>query len=390
MKSFLALLSLAACLFAADIFPPAPSGLTVHEWGTFTSIAGEDGAPVDWYALGCSSELPRFVNDFGFRGLIKARLGGTVRMETPVIYFYSTSEIDAHVKVSFPRGVITEWYPQADVQVHQQGQPLPVNLTGLDTSLRQTAGSIEWKSVKVHPDTAPNFPGDGSTNPYYAARSTDSNPLAVGREQEKFLFYRGVGRFPVPLSARVSADGRVTVETISGKIVPQVIYFENHGNGGLGYRSTGSLVQTTSIDRPQFDGRFVQLQLELAGILVSQGLYAKEAQAMVDTWRDSWFEKGSRLIYIVPAHTVDSILPLDVKPAPEHIARVFVGRVELLTPDTIQAVREAALSNDKQALQSYQRFLDPILKRITDPSLATRILELRNARLYDLYNGRCH
>ncbi len=35
-------------------------------------------------------------------------------------------------------------------------------------------------------------------------------------------------------------------------------------------------------------------------MLIAQGLYQDEAQAMLETWRDSWFEEGSRLLYIVP------------------------------------------------------------------------------------------
>jgi hypothetical protein len=34
---------------------------------------------------------------------------------------------------------------------------------------------------------------------------------------------------------------------------------------------------------------------------MAQGLFPKEAHAMVDTWRDSWFEEGTRAFYILPA-----------------------------------------------------------------------------------------
>jgi hypothetical protein len=63
---------------------------------------------------------------------------------------------------------------------------------------------------------------------------------------------------------------------------------------------------------------------------------------MVDTWRDSWFERGRRIFYLVPRATIDSILPLDVKPAPASIARVFVGRIELATPQTPARFRPVA------------------------------------------------
>jgi len=38
--------------------------LTVHEWGTFTAIAGKDGHAVQWTPLTGSTDLPRFVEHF--------------------------------------------------------------------------------------------------------------------------------------------------------------------------------------------------------------------------------------------------------------------------------------------------------------------------------------
>ena len=62
---------------------------------------------------------------------------------------------------------------------------------------------------------------------------------------------------------------------------------------------------------------------------------------MVETWRDSWFEEGTRLIYIVPSRAVDAFLPLHVDPAPSQLARVFVGRIELITSETKREVEVA-------------------------------------------------
>src|SRR6266699_3707820 len=67
------------------------SSLTVHEWGTFTSIAGADGQAVEWRPLTASTDLPAFVEHFRNPGF-KLGLRGTVRMETPVIYFYDSRE----------------------------------------------------------------------------------------------------------------------------------------------------------------------------------------------------------------------------------------------------------------------------------------------------------
>ena len=73
---------------------PAASGLIVHEWGTFTSIAGKDGVALEWRPLNGASDLPKFVytiqnHDDGLRHGPKANLTAAVRMETPVLYFYS-------------------------------------------------------------------------------------------------------------------------------------------------------------------------------------------------------------------------------------------------------------------------------------------------------------
>jgi len=329
-----------AFLTAANLHVTQSSGLTVHEWGTFTSVAGEDGSAVEWNVLGCRSDLPRFVNDYGYRGF-KLTLRDTVRMETPVMYFYSPQALDAHVKVSFPRGLITEWYPQAEYK----------------------ASAIEWRNIKVQRNTSPAFPIENELNRYYAARETDAAPLTVGEQHEKFLFYRGVGHFPVPLSARVSPDGKIVVENHGLEPVHNVILFENRG-GRLGYRSAGAAPDALTLDSPSLDSSLPVLRQELEAALVAQGLYPKEARAMLETWRDSWFEEGSRLIYILPTTAVDGILPLQVEPAPSATVRVFVGRIELITPETKRSMESAIAGSDWPTVARYNRFLDPILARI--------------------------
>jgi hypothetical protein len=96
---------------------------------------------------------------------------------------------------------------------------------------------------------------------------------------------------------------------------------------------------------------------------------------MIETWRDSWFEEGSRLIYILPSSAVDAILPLHVEPTPSQTVRVFVGRIELVTPETKRAVESAIAKSDWPAVDRYSRFLDPILRRIYsgNPSQASEI-----------------
>jgi hypothetical protein len=395
-------LSAAVLLLAADIASPRvadppshPADLTVHEWGTFTSVAGEDGSAIEWDALGCKDDLPSFVNEFGYRGF-KWRLRGTVRMETPVMYFYSPREMEANVKVAFPQGLITEWYPQADYEVYQSsgtnGPPrrLESNLNGIDTSLRRVTGAIEWKHIKVKPNTAPALPLENGPSRYYAARETDAAPIAVGDQHEKFLFYRGVGRFTIPLTARLSPQGTILVENRSHDAVPAVLFFENRG-GRIGYRNAGVLEGAMAIDPPPpLDDTLPQLRYDLENALVEQGLFLKEAQAMVETWRDSWFEEGARLIYIMPASAVDAILPLRIEPVPSQTTRVFVGRIELMTSATMQAVEEALVTGDRPGLDRYRRFLEPILHRMDGAALGSQNRVEALLRTLDRSTGPTH
>src|SRR5207237_223478 len=84
---------------------PSDPDVTVHEWGTFTSVAGVDGRAIDWLPLGGPADLPCFVGKYGGAILktwpvddesmpltyanARTALWGKVRMETPVLYFYS-------------------------------------------------------------------------------------------------------------------------------------------------------------------------------------------------------------------------------------------------------------------------------------------------------------
>ncbi len=98
--------------------------------------------------------------------------------------------------------------------------------------------------------------------------------------------------------------------------------------------------------------------------LLSAGLYPEEARAMLESWKDFWFEEGSRLIYVVPNSFVEKILPLSIQPQPAKIQRVFVGRMELLTPTTRSAIETAVAGRDKAALAKYGRFVAPIIEMI--------------------------
>jgi hypothetical protein len=342
-----------------------PTGLIVHEWGTFTSVAGQDGFAQEWVPPQGPRDLPCFVDRLPSN--IKGWMPATVRMETPVVYFYSPEEKTVDVRVRFRRGLITEWYPRASVT--------PGSIQALALKNPALEGTIAWNQVKVTPRAADEYPVESGTNHYYAARKTDASPLQVGTEREKFLFYRGIGNFALPLGALMSADGRVLVNAAPGVSLSDVMLFESR-NGSAGYRIARSAGAQIAIERPSLDARQAGVRAALERMLVAHGLYAKEAAAMVETWRDSWFEDGLRLFYVVPRSSIDEVLPLEVTPAPASTARVFVGRIELITPAIVAEVKDGILRRDRAPIAKYGRFLRPILARITSSSTAAEAVTI--------------
>lgn len=337
----------------------ANSELIAHEWGTFTSIAGREGNAVEWSPGGGPEDLPPFVEHFRTADF-KGGLRGTVRMETPVLYFYSSNETTVSVKVSFAQGVITEWYPQAS-----RVEPSPNAVLGPTALLDgERNGSIAWNSVTVSPGLSVNLPQDDSQNHYYAARETAAAPVLVktrkGVQQEKFLFYRGVSVFSLPIAAQPMANGKVVVRNLGMKEIPEVILFERRGEK-LGYRLGGALQGQMELDPPDLTSTVESIGRDLEDVLIARGLYPDEAHAMVETWKKSWFEQGSRLFYVVPPQFVNAVLPLSINPSPAEVNRVFVGRLELITPATEQEVETALAKHDGSIFRTYGRFLEPIL-----------------------------
>jgi hypothetical protein len=339
----------------------AHAGLAAHEWGTFTAIAGVDGQPIEWLPVQLlgKPELPSFVEHF--RGASKDILSGTVRLETPVIYFYTAQQTSVSVRVSFSKGFITEWYPHATRL--QPSTPLS------SEALYQPHddGSIEWDSIRVAPNLATDFPREKAASRYYAARDTSATPLSVrtptGEQHERFLFYRGVSTTPLPLSAKVLPSGAIVFDNLTDQPIPALIVFERRGDK-IGYRLATSPQDHAVFEAPSVSGTINSVRRDLEALLTAQGLYPEEAYAMLETWGDSWFEEGSRLIYIAPRRYVDSILPLSISPTPRQLSRVFVGRLELITPATEKSIETAIASHDGATLGKYGRFLYPIFKVI--------------------------
>jgi hypothetical protein len=362
---------------AAPVPPPAaPARLVAHEWGTFTSFSGSNGVPTAFTPN--NEDLPHFVyyeiNTLSKSG--RLRRGGLVSMETPVVYFYTDRDTKVTLKVDFPKGWITEWYPFA------HGKP------ALFGGGQNGGQSITW-NFKLTPGEPDRFPTEKNNrkNHYYHARETDAVPLQVeldarandedagARElrggtilqREKFLFYRGVGTFEPPVTVRALGGDRVTVVNKSGGRATGLVLVTVR-DGKIGFRPVGEIESGATLDAqlPSVEGGRAELGAFLVKELTAAGLYEKEAKAMVKTWDSAWFgEEGTRLLYLVPRGKTDELLPLTMDPKPTELVRVLVGRHDFLTPEQeavadreVKRLRaaQAELSAAQAALQKLGRF----------------------------------
>jgi hypothetical protein len=187
-------------------------------------------------------------------------------------------------------------------------------------------------------------------------------------------------------------NGRVTLRN-SGKLpLARVIIFENR-DGKIRLQTLEDFSGTATVDRLSPDTSPDTAIEQLRQALVGAGLYEKEANAMIKTWRNSWFEPGMRVFYILPRSTIDEVLPMQIDPRPDELVRVLVGRTEVITPEMEKSVKkEVSRLNDASpqvradaavTIRKYGRFYEPILKRIIedekDRGMRARIKQLIEA-----------
>ncbi len=369
----------------ADTLAKADAGndpLIVHEWGTFTSYSGSDGGRLEFRPL-FDDDLPHFVNNRSQGGLwlSKSSYGALVRMETPVTYFYTDKPRDVRVRVDFPKGLLTEFYPPvASVSPpFQAGKPEP-----------KANSSLDWGTIRLLPESSllPQVgderlakemqrrivealpPHTDYNNHYKYARQTDSalvhfhkkraasaeETIASDDHFEKFLFYRGLGDFKLPIKVTALGDGLAHVENNGPEAIVWMMLLDVNGEA-IRYASFDGVAAAgnRNIKLPAEVSDVNHLAADLTEALTSTGLYRKEAEAMVNTWRSSWFsEQGTRLLYFVPQSLTEELLPLTVEPKPAETIRVLVGRLDLMTPEQEASITKLVAESAAARTLAYQ------------------------------------
>ena len=347
MRSLIVLAFAAAPLIAADF--------TVHEWGTFTVVVGSTGGMLPGLEVE-EAGLPAFVGSFaGFapanKGWNRPVSGVTVKMETPVLYFYSHQPRTVRVDVGFRGGSISQWYPARTGGEELPPIPKPWEFRVLPPIDFATGynGSASWVVDVLARDTKEKIsaPRGWETPHWPRARVADANRVRGPKgEVEGFIFYRGLGNFALPLDVRAARDGTLALHNRGADALPFVWVYEKPVGGAPVRSWTGALGAggRTTV------GPLKAGEVAFHAALTEAGLMAAEASALMATWRESYFERpGLRIFWILPRAFTDAVLPIKISPAPAKLERVLVGRTEVLTPQfEAELVHGFAVEGGKQ------------------------------------------
>jgi hypothetical protein len=208
-------------------------------------------------------------------------------------------------------------------------------------------GTLEWKGLRLHDTVIAPLTNDAI---WLAPREVNSesvfNPEAG--EGEQFLFYRGVAHLDALLQTVLTRSHIVLRAPAqltwldAPAAVPNIWFADIRADGVIAFREQPGVTL-----RPAEAGKELgkikrfstgdytpegaaQLRRSLRKALIAQGLFADEAEAMLNTWKTCYFQKpGLRVFYIVPRVWTDCFLPLEFS-VPARVNRVIVGRIDIL------------------------------------------------------------
>jgi hypothetical protein len=366
--------------------------------------------------------LPAFVHDVApmLVGLPGRRLSKAVpyahpmivmRLETPVVYFHPAAgkalPKSVDLRVRFRGGWLNQFYPDAEfaspnLKIFESEGKMRryLDTRSLDG---KTVSSLCWEGLKL--GGAVEVP-ETDAHVWLAPRNVKALSVATRNgEAEAHLFYRGVGHVEAPI--RLARDDSGSQYIIHANLpselavsepllIPDLWLVQILADGQTAYRRFGPLslssddnqivaaipaefavedfqeAKIPDTEKPPMHGNLFDLRHSMHRALVREGLFADEADAMLNTWEASYFKSaGLRLFFIIPRAWIDHILPLDVS-VPAQIERVMVGRIELVTPGqrallrTLDAIQSDPAAINQPETQDVARFIRHRLGRFAD------------------------
>jgi hypothetical protein len=317
--------------------------LTVHEWGTFTCLHDADGEAIG--GLNTDEEtLPAFVHEM-MPGLMvdqpwkhdrqskaapvtRAHPSVTMRLETPVVYFYLPQGVKQRVldmEVRFNGGWLSQFYPKALIEA-----PGAVDARALSY---QSSSKLLWKGLKI----GGKMNGIATDSPLWLSPRVAASDSVENREgeRERYVFYRGLGQLNSPLRIHRENGFLATHWDRDGvndpSKSPPIWLLDVKADRRCAFRRWNNRTSAFFSPGAYGTGHLSRLRAEMESELVREGLYPDEAKAMLKTWELSYFRSpGTRVFYLVPPEWVEERLPLKLS-FPAAVTRVMVGRIELYT-----------------------------------------------------------
>jgi hypothetical protein len=412
MKRMLLLVTFAGWLLAHSAAEESDA-VVIHEWGTFTALQDDSGYAVP--GINTDDEpVPNFVHDIAgflmirpteapqsfFKAVPSCHSDVTMRLETPVLYVHAPKAFRSlmDVKVEFRGGWLTQFFPNAEADADGIKD-------GVFGHLREgTVSRLCWTGLQ----TAKKADGpDTHARVWLAPRRVDARTLtAASGESEKFLFYRGVGHLDAPL--RVTRDDTAGIleiaprdgEETSLKALKRLWLVDIRSDGSAAFRfltaPEGRVVKTSAVfEEAGYSTRTtVALRDSMRKELMGEGLFADEAEALLNTWESAYFKSaGLRVFFFVPREWTDGVLPLTVSGSPS-ITRVMVGRIELITPaQRALLAKIAAGPAPDSPLDLHQKVVDATVRagkmrewlRFMDGKLSFRDIGVQPPPIYRAY-----
>jgi hypothetical protein len=342
-----------------------PDKLAVHEWGTFTVLQDERGAPIggintddepvpsfvhslDGMLLQRDSEVPPIYS----KGWPRCDRDVYVRLETPVIYFHlpaGSPPVKLDVDVSFNGGWLTQFYPDAKAAA----PGLQDDHFEYGKLSEKTVGTLAWHDLTVGGPAGKVPQTDEKV--WLAPRHVDAADVTTpAGECERFLFYRGVGHLRAPLTAARNASGKnLLIRADWGEMarrdpaftVGPLWLLDVRDDGTSAMREIDPIAIAGNPDKvlAEIPATFsptdyskdtlATIRKQLHAALMHDGLYSDEADALLNTWEVSYFRRpGLRLFFMVPPVWTQHALPLKVSQS-AYVSRAMVGRIEIVTPE---------------------------------------------------------
>jgi hypothetical protein len=272
--------------------------------------------------------------------------------------------------------MLTEFYPPV-----RSMTPAYDPKDGRDV-LKGTA--LDWGKLRIVPQTtSAKYPKVEGPSHYVHARETDAATVRFSdrpteMHEENFLFYRGLGNFHMKVTATPRENDQLTLHNSSGGPISTAFLIRSAGGGRMRFAIHRNLDdgRQESMTLPSKESSVSKLSEAVVKALVAEGLYEKDARAMVKTWADNWFGEegtGTRVLYLLSRKATDELLPLTITPTPDQTVRVMVGRIDVLTREQEgriagmfrkTAAKEPLTAAEAREVNALGRFQGPALQRV--------------------------